>query len=605
MKRAVLTTIIAFTLILPQAGCKTEEKSSVQHNAPKQALTHTLKSESVEVTVSLTGTLQADKKTLVSTKSSGRVASLYFDVGDEVKAGDLLGALSGDESLINLDTARLDETNAELVYNSQKKLMEEQIESAKKTLERAETSLDAAKKSTLDTKSTTSEQSDLAQKSVEQAETALEIAENAAAQRLSSLYDTTDSTIRSAVIAAANAHSYGENLLEVNETRANSYYDKYEKYFGVLDSQTKRDAQSVLKVSYGLYKEIEGLMDETGSMDNEEKIKYLEDALEMLEVTQDMLNKAYIMLNNSISAIDLPESSLQALRQEALLHSQTVESAILSASGDMKVGTKGWLSTYDEIITQNNSEINAAQSQLLTAKQQLNQADAGGYQYVSSAESQVSIIEKDVEQARIALLATEAQKENVLRQLERELSVVKGTMQLSEVVLGNTQVIAPFDGILTSKYVEEGRVVAAGQPIYELSNISGFKIETDLPDTYISKLETGLLAEVSIDGVGGTFEATLTRIDPNVNPVNHKLGIELTLKEVPSNAKIGQFARIVLKLPEETAYFVPTHFIYRDFEGPYVVLDNNEQQVVTTGSEKDGLVRIWWPEIEENMVIKR
>jgi RND family efflux transporter MFP subunit len=608
MKKAFIITILTLFLTFA-AGCETQEKPNpALHDAPRLPFTYTLESEPYSAKVSLTGTLEAKKKTYVSTKASGRIANLYYDVGDSVKKGDLLGALSGEETLINLGTAHLDEQNAQIVYSSQKKLLDEQIESVKNMLEKAETAVELAKTSSTDIKETTGEQTNLAEQSVEQAQTALEIAESVAEQRISSLNDGAVSTIRNCVLAASAAHTYAENLLEVNENRSNSYHDKYYKFFGVLDSNTRRAAEKSLKESYELYKNIEGSLDELEALEpnTETYMVYMKDTLEMLEATQDMLTDVYLMLNKSISMPLFPESALNALREEALTRSKTIEDAILSISpAGTKRGAKGWMVMYDELTTQNNAEINAAQSQLLTAQQKVNEVEAGASQYVSSAENQISILEKDVEQAKLAVISAETQKQNVLRQLERELNVVRGTADLSEAALANTQVIAPFDGIITAKFAEEGVVMPAGQPVFELSNTDEFKIVTDLPDTYISKLEIDLKAEISINGSPGKYSGTLSQINPNVNPINHKLKIEFELDEIPKNVKIGQFARISLKCPEEDAYFVPHNFVYQDFEGPYVVLDSGERQAVSTSIEKDGFVRIWWADIKENMVITR
>ena len=53
-----------------------------------------------------------------------------------------------------------------------------------------------------------------------------------------------------------------------------------------------------------------------------------------------------------------------------------------------------------------------------------------------------------------------------------------------------------------------------------------------MPDTKINNLQLGLKADISVDGLMGTYPATLTKIDPSVNPVTRKLSIELILSEI-------------------------------------------------------------------------
>jgi RND family efflux transporter MFP subunit len=601
---------LMLSMLFAFAGCSSDDRYSVHYaantNLPKTT-SYTIESEMYEPQIPLTGVISSAKKTVVATKAPGRIDSLFVEIGDYVVSGDLMGELAGDETIVTMNMALNDKNNVQKVYNAQEKLLNEQVAGANKILEKAETALKAAKRNFSDTKHTTNEQKELAQQNVGQVETALENVKAASIRRIESHYETAPSTIRVAVLAAANAHSFAENLLEVNESKSNSYYDKYKTYLGALNSQSERDARNALEKSYKLYVEF---MEFTVNAENfngdyEKWDKYMEEALIMMEATQDMMSKTYIMLSHSITASSFPSTLLQGLKQEAIIHSQNVESAILSASGGVKIGAKGWISTLEEIYTQNEVEMNTVNSTLLTAKQQVNQVDAGASQNVALSSSQVNLLEKDVEQAKIALLSVEAARETALRQQIRELNIISGNAALSEVGLSNTKVIASFDGVVTNKFVEEGQVVAAGQPVFEISNLSELKIKTDLPDIYIGKLENNLKADIVIDGLPGIYNAMITKIDPQVNPATHKLGIELTLDEIPESAKIGQFARIKLKLPEEVAYFIPMIFVQRDFEGSYVTLNNDEEIEIVIENEVDEKVKVWWPGIEDSIVLTR
>ena len=590
-----LITTLLFVLLL--SGCSVSETTNKKISPVVSRETFTLASEIFQPKLFLTGTLEATQETVVAAKAPGRVEVLYVDVGDTVAAEQLLGELVGNEFAVSLDIARTSEMNMRSIYNSQKELLKTQIESARKMVTIVEANLQATQQGKTDTQHTTEEQIKLAERGVSIIETALENANNIATQRLDSLYESAPSTINSALVVVSGAHTFFEKLLDVdNRGNCDSCRD-YDTFLGAHSTQTKITAKDKLKISSTRLEQFivfynESFADDT--LNREEWDIYMTQLLELLQVTQQTALAINFMLDNTVTGSNLSEDVLLQLKSESLQHGQNVEQAVISMSATVKVGVKGWMLTRDEILIQNTVEISGTEKQLLLAKQELEQVKAGSSQGISAASSQVSVLEKQVEQAYIALAAAEAQQESALRELEQNIELASGNRRLSEVAIENTKIIAPFSGVITSKLAEEGQVLAPGQPVFQIFNSNLLKIKTDVPDTKINKLQLGLKANVSIDGLVGIYPATLTKIDPSVNPVTRKLNIELTLSEIPPVVWVGQFAHIDLYLPEEQAYFVPRKFIKTDFDGQYVKLANGSKQIVLTGIDIEDKTKIWW-----------
>ena len=596
----ILAALLLPILIL--GGCG---KKEVVESAPPE--TFVLQAEDFTPTIELAGNLAPAEEAFVSAKAAGRIDSLDVGVGDRVVAGQILGALAAEESKIGLQTAATDSSRARSSYSAQKALLDQQVVAAEKAVATARAALTASENSASGTKSTTVEQVALAEKGVQQAEDALASVKNVTEQRWESFYSSAQSTVRGALIVAGSLASFAENLLETSND-VSSYYDQYKNYFGAKDSQSLTDARNTFHDFYNQLEAFSKIYEskiKSGDVSQEEWVEYMTELEDKMELAQTLVEDMYHMLSATISGGTLSETTLQSLKSQTLTFAGTVESAILSSSeSGAKAGVRGWLMTKSEIETQNSAEISAAEKQVLVAKQALNQAKAATSQGVTGAYGQVNILEEQLAQAEAALVSAKALRESTLRQLERGLSAASGSYQLATALLDNTKITAPFSGIIVAKLADKGEVVGGGQPVFQISNDDLFKLEADVPDTKIAKLQLGLAATVTLDGLGGEFAATLTKIDPAVDPITRKLGVELTLSEIPAGAKVGQFARAKLNLPAETAFFVPRKFVRSDFDGQYILLENGERISVFTGDERDDEIKIWWPEIESGKILE-
>ena len=598
MQRFRITFLCLFILL---QSCTQEE--SFQNTA--EVKTYTLKQELFSPILELSGSIEANKETPVAAKISGRIASLNADVGDFVISNTLLGTLAGDEPAASVQTAKLNEENIQNAYNSQKAFLDKQVDNALKSLELSRTNLQAVETSGSDTQFTVNEREKLAEENVKQAEVSLENIENIAEQKRDSIYRNAPSALRAAVITLVNANNFSDDILGVSDSKRH-LNDDYEENLASFQSELKEHAKQSLITSIQQKKIFKKIYDEEieNKNPNRESLKlYLQNAEESLEMTQVMLNSLYSALDKSSTGNTLSPEKLEELKSKTIEHGQNIEKALLSISANTKLGVKGILLSIDEIETENIANIANARSELLKAKQSLNEIQASGKQNISGKKSQKEIMKKQLEQAELALESSKLKRESALKELQTQIDLVKGNKRLSQLAFKNTHIGAPFTGIISEKFGEIGQVVASGQAIFSIADTSLYKVKTDIPDTYIHKMQLGLEAEISIDGIPQTYRAKLSKISPKIDSQTKKLHIEFILDDKPQNTKIGMFTRIKLKLPEQESYFAPYEFIHRSAKGPYIIKDSKEKVFVDVGSEKDGMIKIWFQGEMEGIVI--
>lgn len=215
------------------------------------------------------------------------------------------------------------------------------------------------------------------------------------------------------------------------------------------------------------------------------------------------------------------------------------------------------------------------------------------------------ILDEEVDEAEAQLKSAKRQRDAQDESLNQQSDNFSGDRDLAAQYVTDTKVMSPYNGVVTKKYLENGEVVAAGQPVIAVADVSSYKVVVQVPDVLVNQLFVGQSARVTLDGISGQFSAKVTNINPKVDPVAKKIEVEVTLDTVPPNAKTDMFARVVISFPARASYFVPDNFVFSGFSGPYVILADGKEQPIERISEKDGKTEITFEGIADGIKIVR
>lgn len=157
---------------------------------------------------------------------------------------------------------------------------------------------------------------------------------------------------------------------------------------------------------------------------------------------------------------------------------------------------------------------------------------------LEDAEAAETAAQANVDSAKSALLQN-AQNQAQIEAAREQAQVLQGQLDSVNINLEETEIRAPFDGIITSKNVEEGSLISSAVPLYSLQdrkdNWIDFKVkETDLSDYHIGdklKLQgrnADLIIEGTIESIRrkgdfATQKATSERGDVDIMAFNVKV----------------------------------------------------------------------------------
>jgi RND family efflux transporter MFP subunit len=113
--------------------------------------------------------------------------------------------------------------------------------------------------------------------------------------------------------------------------------------------------------------------------------------------------------------------------------------------------------------------------------------------------------------------------------------------------LQRTTIRAPFGGIFDTRLVEVGSVVAPGQPVGSVVDLTPLKVTAGVPERYAADVALGVAAGVSFSDLGHEGVASVAYVGAQVHPDNRTFLVELSLDSPVVGAKPQMVADVVLQ----------------------------------------------------------
>jgi RND family efflux transporter MFP subunit len=151
------------------------------------------------------------------------------------------------------------------------------------------------------------------------------------------------------------------------------------------------------------------------------------------------------------------------------------------------------------------------------------------------------------------------------------------------------RIVAPFDGIVTSRSTDVGALINAGggvgQELFVVSNTKKLRVYVTVPQTYVAMIQRGTKARLSVpERPGKSYTATVESSSQAVNVASGGMLIQLAVDNEKAELLPGGFANVSLELPRDAgALSVPPSALIFDRAGLRVAtVDANSRIVLKT-----------------------
>ena len=163
--------------------------------------------------------------------------------------------------------------------------------------------------------------------------------------------------------------------------------------------------------------------------------------------------------------------------------------------------------------------------------------------------------------------------------------------------LADTIVRAPFAGRIGLRRVSIGSLVGPGTVITTLDDTQIIKVDFDLPEIYLSRLEPGLkVLANSAAYPDQAFEGEVTSVDTRVDPVSRTVRVRSVMQNPYGHLRPGMFLTVTLLKQTVESLVVPERALVPERSVQYVLVvgDNQlvEKRAVQIGRRRPGDVEI-------------
>ena len=195
-----------------------------------------------------------------------------------------------------------------------------------------------------------------------------------------------------------------------------------------------------------------------------------------------------------------------------------------------------------------------------------------------------------------SLLDRDAISQESYDQIQTDVQSIKADINLIKARISETELRAPFDGIIGLRYLSEGSYATSSTKIAKLIKTSPLKIEFSIPEKYASEIKIGYPITFSIDGSNTIFNASVYAIDPKIDIDMRTIVLRALYPNKGEELKSGRYAGITLELSRiDNAVSIPTEALIPEMDGEkvYIYKKGKAQSVkVSTGLRTEANIQI-------------
>lgn len=178
---------------------------------------------------------------------------------------------------------------------------------------------------------------------------------------------------------------------------------------------------------------------------------------------------------------------------------------------------------------------------------------------------QLSSLEKDLNRID-TLLKSGSAKQQQYDQMKTQYDVTKTNVDFME---ENSLLKAPFYGVVTGKYFENGEIYS-GAPttqsgrsaVVTVMQVNPLKVNVNISEQYYPLIKKGMKASITADVYKGeAFTGNVYRIAPTISSSTRSFITELELPNRNDLLKPGMFVRVSMDLGEVETFVVPANTI--------------------------------------------
>lgn len=198
---------------------------------------------------------------------------------------------------------------------------------------------------------------------------------------------------------------------------------------------------------------------------------------------------------------------------------------------------------------------------------------------------------------------------------QEQLQIDQATLQKDQSMWDYSRITAPFNGVITKRYVDNGAMVASGissekqaLPVVQLAQTDLLRLDIPVPEADVPKVRLRTPVEVYVQSINKTFPGLVARISGQVDMATRTMIAEVDVPNADLVLVPGMYAEATITLDHKrNAVVVPVQAVSRDANKSTVLMVDAKNKIaertVTLGLETSNKVEIVAGINEGDMVV--
>ena len=223
-------------------------------------------------------------------------------------------------------------------------------------------------------------------------------------------------------------------------------------------------------------------------------------------------------------------------------------------------------------------EIDQELSQAVAAQQQAASSESLAR---STAERWKSLREKDA-----VTQQDFDERQSTYLQAQANLASAQANAARLRNLQGFNKVLAPFDGVITSRNIDVGDLVDAGnggvaKALFTIAQLDPLRLYVFVPQVYASQVKVGDVVTVNLaEHQGEQYEGTIARTARAIDTATRTMQVEIRVPNPKGALIAGSFVQVMLPIRQDgSALIVPTNVLLFRADGPRVAIVDGQGHV--------------------------
>jgi RND family efflux transporter MFP subunit len=225
----------------------------------------------------------------------------------------------------------------------------------------------------------------------------------------------------------------------------------------------------------------------------------------------------------------------------------------------------------------------AAEQSVQAAESEKQGADAGlglasaSFDRINGLYAKRSATAQEFDESTAALQAARAHAASAaahVAEARSALVAARSGASAAAITAAYATIAAPFDGVITERFVDPGAMASPAAPLLTLEDPSSFRLEVRLDEARATRIAVGQTAEVQIESSGKWMPARVAEVS-RIDPASHGFVVKI---DVPpsTGCRSGAFGRARFTLASRSALTAPSSSIVRRGQMTFVFAVDRE-----------------------------